>query len=115
MSESPPLEATGEHQAMGATSVDNHGIKGAMAKDVDQRKGKRRKFYLPSDVLDTLGWCELTRSVVGYFGGGEQLTSQQPSAGADVEKVGLLPILSPYTFKGHLLTGFSSPIGCHKC
>jgi hypothetical protein len=38
MPESPPLENTGEHQAMGATAP-GQGIKGEMGMDAQQRKG----------------------------------------------------------------------------
>jgi len=37
MPESPPLENTGEHKAMGATAP-GQGIKGEMASDASQRK-----------------------------------------------------------------------------
>ncbi|PVF93513.1 hypothetical protein CPB86DRAFT_818740 [Serendipita vermifera] len=38
MPQSPPLENTGEQQAMGATAP-GQGIKGEMASDAEQRKG----------------------------------------------------------------------------
>ncbi|KAG8758714.1 hypothetical protein FRC14_007558 [Serendipita sp. 396] len=37
MSQSPPLENTGEHRAMGATAP-GQGIKGSMTKDSEQRR-----------------------------------------------------------------------------
>ncbi|KAG8808875.1 hypothetical protein FRC17_003729 [Serendipita sp. 399] len=62
MSQSPPLENTGEHQAMGATAP-GQGIKGAMTKDSEQRRE--------------------------YFGGDggsstQQQQQQQPQVGSDI-------------------------------
>ena len=59
MSQSPPLEWTGEHRAMGATVL-GQAIKGEIMKDADQRK-RQYGIHITSTCLF---------SSPEYFGGG---------------------------------------------